>query len=52
LTEGFSDNEKLESMKDIEDGEQIIVVGQAGMKDKTKVRIVNERPNPIAAKNK
>jgi len=49
LTPGYEDNEKIESLQDIEAGEKIIVVGQAGMKDKTPVNIVNERPNALAA---
>ncbi len=49
LTPGYEDNEKVESLKDISAGDQVIVVGQAGMKDKTPVRIVNVRENTIAA---
>lgn len=52
LTPGYEDNEKIESLQDIEAGEKIIVVGQAGMKDKTPVNIVNERPNTLAAGDK
>ena len=50
LSPGYSDNEKVESLKDVQDGDKIIVVGQAGMKDKTKVRIVKERENPLAVR--
>lgn len=50
LKVGFQDGEKIESLEGIEEGDLIIVVGQAGLKDKTKVRIVNERKNDIALK--
>ncbi len=50
LKVGFQDHEKVESLEGIEEGDQIIVVGQAGLKDKTKVRIVNERKNDLALK--
>ncbi|MBN1406746.1 MAG: efflux RND transporter periplasmic adaptor subunit [Calditrichaceae bacterium] len=43
LQHGFEDNEKVEALSDIKDGDQIIVVGQSGMKDKTRVKIVTER---------
>jgi RND family efflux transporter MFP subunit len=48
LKVGFQDHEKVESLEGIEEGDQIIVVGQAGLKDKTKVKIVNERKNELA----
>jgi membrane fusion protein (multidrug efflux system) len=47
LAPGFEDNEKIEALKDIEEGDKIIVVGQAGMKDKTRVKIVSERENTL-----
>lgn len=47
LAPGFGDNEKIEALKDIEEGDKIIVVGQAGMKDKTRVKIVAERENTL-----
>jgi len=50
LKVGFQDHEKIESLEGIEEGDQIIVVGQAGLKDRTKVRIVNERKNDLALK--
>ena len=50
LKVGFQDHEKIESLEGIEEGDQIIVVGQAGLKDRTKVRIVNERKNDLAFK--
>jgi len=52
LKAGFQDHEKIESLEGIEEGDKIIVVGQAGMKDKTKVRIVNERKNELALRPK
>ncbi len=48
---GYEDNEKVEVLKDIEEGEMVIVVGQAGMKDQTPVRIVKVRENILALKN-
>ncbi|WP_456442983.1 efflux RND transporter periplasmic adaptor subunit [Caldithrix abyssi] len=48
---GYEDNEKVEVLKDIEEGEMIIVVGQAGMKDQTPVRIVNIRENVLVSKH-
>lgn len=50
LQSGYGDNVKIESLRDIEDGDQIIVIGQAGMKDKSKVNVVTVRENPLAAK--
>jgi membrane fusion protein (multidrug efflux system) len=52
LKVGFQDYEKIESLTGIVEGDQIIVVGQAGLKDKTKVRIVNERKNELAINSK
>ncbi|MCD6376543.1 MAG: efflux RND transporter periplasmic adaptor subunit [Caldisericaceae bacterium] len=51
ITPGYEDNEKVEVLKDIEEGEMIIVVGQAGMKDQTPVRVVNVRQNTLALKD-
>lgn len=48
MSPGFQDNEKIESLQDIQAGEKVIVVGQAGMKDKTKVKVVSERENRLA----
>ncbi len=50
LEPGYEDNEKIESLKDIEEGDKIVVIGQAGMKDKSKVNIVTVRENKLAAK--
>ncbi|MGD9489359.1 MAG: efflux RND transporter periplasmic adaptor subunit [Calditrichaceae bacterium] len=52
LKPGFQDNEKIESLQDVKEGDKVIVVGQAGMKDKTKVRIVSERQNTLAMKER
>ncbi|HED09793.1 MAG TPA: efflux RND transporter periplasmic adaptor subunit [Caldithrix abyssi] len=46
LTPGFEDSEKIESLKDLQAGDEVIVVGQAGLKDKTRVRVVARRENP------
>ena len=43
LDVGFQDHEKVESLSKIEEGDKVIVVGQAGLKDQTKVKIVSER---------
>ncbi len=43
LQPGFEDNQKVQSLAEINEGDQIIVVGQSGMKDKTRVKIVSER---------
>ena len=50
LDVGFQDHEKIESINDIHEGDKVIVVGQAGLKDQTKVKIVSERENTIAMK--
>lgn len=47
LKAGFQDHEKVESLDGIEEGDQIIIIGQAGLKDKTKVRVVNVRENSL-----
>ncbi len=52
LKVGFQDHEKVESLEGVEDGDQIIVIGQAGLKDKTRVRIVNIRENTLAFRQK
>ncbi|MBN2092614.1 efflux RND transporter periplasmic adaptor subunit [candidate division KSB1 bacterium] len=43
LDTGFQNHSNVESLSEIKPGEKIIVVGQAGLKDKTKVKIVKER---------
>jgi membrane fusion protein, multidrug efflux system len=52
LDTGFEDSMKIEALSEIKEGDKVIVVGQAGMKDKTKVRIVLERESSIAAATK
>ncbi len=43
LNAGFQDYEFIESADGLQAGDQIIIVGQSGLKDKTKVKIVSER---------
>jgi len=47
---GFQDYQNVESLSQIEPGEKIIVVGQSGLKDQTRVNIVVERESttPVA----
>jgi membrane fusion protein (multidrug efflux system) len=47
LDVGYQDYEKVESLSEIQRGDKIIVVGQAGLKDQTKVKIVAERENRL-----
>lgn len=51
LNTGFQDHEKVECLSGIEAGDKIIVVGQAGLKDQTKVKIVSERKIEYAMRN-
>ena len=56
LIPGYEDSEKIEALEGINDGEKIIIIGQAGMKDNTKVNIVVDRgrilaPNKEGKKN-
>jgi|GEM_PF-158500 len=48
LDAGYQDYEKIESRSGINPGEKIIVVGQAGLKNGAKVKIVAEQDNPLA----
>ncbi len=48
LKVGFQDHEKVESLEGIQQGDKIIIVGQAGLKDGTRVRVVNVKENDIA----
>ncbi|MFC2088604.1 efflux RND transporter periplasmic adaptor subunit, partial [Calditrichota bacterium] len=50
LRVGFQDHEKVESLSELKEGDKVIVVGQAGLKDQTKVKVVSERENTIAMK--
>ena len=47
LDVGYQDFEKIESLSGINEGDKIIVVGQAGLKDKTKVNVVAEQENTL-----
>lgn len=40
---GFEDHENVEALRDFAAGDRIIVVGYAGLKDKTRVKVVAER---------
>jgi membrane fusion protein (multidrug efflux system) len=48
LEAGFQDHEKVEVKAGIEAGDKVIVIGQAGLKDQTRVKIVSERENTFA----
>lgn len=48
---GFQDFETVESLAEIESGERVIVVGQAGLKDQTKVKVVAEHDTSMTADN-
>jgi len=50
LDSGFENSQYIEALSNIREGDKVIVVGQAGMKDNTKVRIVLEREPNIASK--
>ena len=50
LDSGFENSQYIEAISNIREGDKVIVVGQAGMKDNTKVRIVLERETNIASK--
>ncbi len=45
LEPGYSDAQQVESLSGIEVGEKIVVVGQNGLKQDTKVRLVDEEKN-------
>ncbi len=49
LKAGFQDYKKVEALSDIHAGDKVIVVGQAGLKDQTKVKIVAEQENDLQA---
>ena len=49
LDAGYEDSEFIEAMTDIQSGMHIIVVGQNGLKDKTKVKIVNAPETELKA---
>ncbi len=49
LNAGYEDADKIEALNGINEGDKIIIVGQAGMKDKTRVNIVFDRGVVIAS---
>ncbi|MFQ5674787.1 MAG: efflux RND transporter periplasmic adaptor subunit [bacterium] len=49
LDVGYQDFEKVESLANIDPGERIIVVGQSGLKDQTKVKVVAEHNDAVQA---
>jgi membrane fusion protein (multidrug efflux system) len=52
LKSGYEDSEKIEALSGVNEGEKVIIVGQAGMKDKTKVNVVVDRGIVLASKGK
>lgn len=50
LNAGFEDSKRIEALSDILVGDKVIVVGQAGLKDKAKVRVVLERDAIVSEK--
>lgn len=43
LKKGFEDAEKVEILNDLEEGSKIVVLGQNGLKEGTKVKIIEEK---------
>ena len=52
LDAGYEDSDKIEARSGIKEGDKIIIVGQAGMKDKTRVNVVFDRGVVLAAESK
>lgn len=48
LNSGFQNYQYIESLSQISEGEKVIVVGQAGLKDSTKVKIISERESILS----
>lgn len=48
LNAGFQNYQYIEALSQISEGEKVIVVGQAGLKDSTKVKIISERNNSLS----
>ncbi|MFC1513645.1 efflux RND transporter periplasmic adaptor subunit [candidate division KSB1 bacterium] len=44
LQEGFSDEQYVETLNDLTENEQVIIMGQSGLKDKSKVRVMSKNP--------
>lgn len=49
LQPGFQDHEKIEALEGINEGDKVIVVGQSGLKDKTRVKVVSEKKITFAS---
>lgn len=47
LAPGFQNYAAIEALRDIQKGDKVIVVGQSGLKDQSKVKIVSERKNTL-----
>ena len=47
LNPGFQNYAAIEALSDIEAGDKVIVVGQAGLKDQTKVKVVSEKASSL-----
>ena len=45
ITTGYSANGLVEVVAGLEDGEEVVVVGQAGLKEGSRVSVVNSEPN-------
>lgn len=50
LNVGFENSKYFEVLNELQNGDKVIVVGQEGMKDNTKVRVVLERETTVAMK--
>ena len=48
LKSGFQNYQYIESLSQISEGEKVIIVGQAGLKDSTKVKIISEREDILS----
>lgn len=48
INPGFQNYQYIESISQISEGEKVIVVGQAGLKDSTRVKIISERENTLS----
>jgi membrane fusion protein (multidrug efflux system) len=48
LNAGFQNYQYIEALSQISDGDKVIVVGQAGLKDSTKVKIISERNGTLS----
>lgn len=48
INPGFQNYQYVESRSQIAEGDKVIVVGQAGLKDSTRVKIISERENALS----